>query len=188
MVEAVAKADVAVATAASMGDEVVTEAVAKADVAVATAASTGDEAATKTTSTPDESATKTVATACRGRRDRGHGVIHEGRGRDEERVHGGWQSRPGPVSTVAAAMARATRTAASLAVVKHRFVIFDQEAKRAVKLDWLIIANIIDCDSTTRIEHCGQKIHTWTSCVRTLGEPGTMGHHTKNRLLLCGLI
>ena len=95
---------------------------------------------------------------------------------------------PWPVSTVAAARVRTMMMTATLAVVKHRFVIFDQEAKRAVKLDWLIIANIIDCDSTTRIERCGQKIHTWTSCVRTLGEPGTMGHHTKNRLLLCGLI
>ena len=69
--------------------------------------------------------------------------------------------------------------ATTLAVVKYKFVIFEQAAKRAVKLDWLMVVES-DVDSTTRIEHCGQKIPAWTSCVRTLGEPGT-GIIGKNR-------
>ena len=153
-------------------NEIMTKDVAKVDEAVAIAASTGDEAATKITSTPDEAATKTAAAANRGRQDRGHGGIHGGRGRNEDHVHDRQKMRPWPVSTVVAARARAMMMAATLAVVKHRFVIFEQAAKRAVKLDWLMVVES-DVDSTTRIEHCGQKIPAWTSCVRTLGEPST---------------
>ena len=45
--------------------------------------------------------------------------------------------------------------------IEHIFVIFEQAAKQAVKLDWLIVVEI-DGNSTTKIEHYGHKIPTWT--------------------------
>ena len=114
---------------AATTNKIVAKAVAKADVAVATAASTGDEAATKTTSTLDVSVTKTAVAANRGRRDCGHGSIHEGRGRDKEHVHGRRQTRLWPDSTVVAARARAMMMAATLAVVEYKFVILSKRRR-----------------------------------------------------------
>ena len=74
--------------------------------------------------------------------------------------------------TIVAARARAMMAAANIPVM-YRFLVFEQAANWAVKLDWLTVIKI-DGVNKTRIEHYGNEIPTWTLHVRTFGEAGTV--------------